>query len=256
MTRLEDARGDCLQQAAPGRATLWDAHSRLLNRYNYLEEQLHLARQRLGVKQSELRAAHFRACEDRKNRECYECRRWRDVDLAPCFHLVCRGCSRRHTPCPSPYISTGLVEEGSSSACASSLLNEISREVRTLQEGSRLTMSIWGQEYLVQDTHRLKEHCEWLEQQLAHIRWEYEKVIFVLNSAHTKATLDRRNRPCEGCSRMFREVYLAPCFHLVCQACYPGPKDVYKACHHGPAPPANGRHTFASRLVDDFRSTA
>jgi hypothetical protein len=84
---------------------------------------------------------------------------------------------------------------------------------------------------LVQNTHRLKENCEWLEQQVKSTQREYEKIIFVLSSAHSKATLDRRNRPCEGCLSIFREVYLAPCFHLVCRACYPDPgEELCKAC--------------------------
>ncbi len=117
------------------------------------------------------------------------------------------------------------------SARASSLLDEISREVRTLQEGSWLTTSIWGKEYMVQNMRRLKENCKWLGQQLKNTRQKYEKVISVLHSAHSKATLDRRNRPCEGCTTIFREVYLAPCFHLVCRACYPGPQgELCKAC--------------------------
>jgi hypothetical protein len=154
-----------------------------------------------------------------------------DVDLAPCFQLVCRRCSQRHMRCAWPYIHTPTVREPSFSARASSLLDEITHEVRTLQEGSWFTMSIWGKEYLVQNTHRLKENCKWLQQQLTNTRREYEKVISVLNSAHSKATLDRRNRPCEGCLSIFREVYLAPCFHLVCRACYPDPgEELFKTC--------------------------
>jgi hypothetical protein len=187
----------------------------------------------LSVKQFELRTAHFRACEDRNKRQCHECRLVKDLDLAPCFLLVCRGCSQRHMGCPSPYIYTPTVWERTFSARASSLLNEISREVRMLQDGSWFTTSsVWGKEYLVQNTHRLKRNCKLLEQQLTYTRREYEKVISVLNSAHSKATLDRRNRPCEGCLSIFREVYLAPCFHLVCRACYPDPgEELFKTCH-------------------------
>ena len=163
-----------------------------------------------------------------------------DVVLAPCFQLVCRKCSPRHMRCTPPYIYTGTDGERSSSERASSLLDEISHEVRTLHEGSRFTTSIWGKAYVDQDTRRLEEHCGWLEQQLTNTWWEHGKVISVLNSAHSKAILDRRNRPCEGCFRNFHEVYLAPCFHLVCRACYPGPEKPCKACHaknQGPWPP-------------------
>lgn len=125
-----EARNHLFPEATHGRTALWGNHSRLLNLSDYFEEQLHLASQHLGAKQSTLRAAHFRTCEDRRNRQCEECGLRRDVvDLAPCFHLVCRGCSPRHTRCTSPYISTGTVEERSFNGRAISLLDEISREV-------------------------------------------------------------------------------------------------------------------------------
>lgn len=144
-SRLGGARGDSFQEAAHGRAESWERYCRLKNRSKYLEEQLGLARQRLSVKQSELRAAHFRACEDRNNRQCDECCLQRDVVFEPCFHLVCPECSQRHMRCTSACIYTGMAGERLFSARASSLLDEISREVRTLQEGSWLTTSIWGQ---------------------------------------------------------------------------------------------------------------
>jgi hypothetical protein len=172
VSRLGDTKEGSFQEAAHGRAALREGHCRLLNRSKYLEEQLGLEERRLSVKLSELRAAHFRACEGRNNRQCPECRLVGDVDLTPCFQLVCRGCSQRHMRCTSPYIHTPTVGR-SFSARASSLLDEISREVRMLQEGSWFTTSIWGKEYLVQNTHRLKENCE-------------------------------------GCLSIFREVYLAP----------------------------------------------
>ena len=232
--------GDSFQEAAHGRSALWEGRCRLLNRSKCLEKRLGLARQRLSVKQSELRVAHYRACEDRNNRQCDECCLQGDVVLAPCFQLVCRQCSPRHMRCTPPYIYTGTDGERSSSERASSLLDEISREVCTLQEGSWLTTSIWGKEYLDQVTRRLEENCGLLEQQLTNTWREYERVISVLNSAHSKATLDRRNRPCEGCTTIFREVYLAPCFHLVCRACYPDPgEELCKRCrpkHQGLLP--------------------
>ncbi|CEL11842.1 hypothetical protein ASPCAL14937 [Aspergillus calidoustus] len=101
---LGDTRDGSLQEAAHGRAALWAGHCRLLNRSKYLEEQLGLARRRLSVKQFELRAAHFRACEDRNNRPCHECRLVGDVDLAPCFQLgaviqrTCKLPARRDHP--------------------------------------------------------------------------------------------------------------------------------------------------------------
>lgn len=123
-------------------------------------------------------------------------------------------------------------------------------------QGSPLTNSVWGKEYLLQDTHRLQEHCKWLEQQLEHMRREDEKLISTLNSAHSKALLDRRNTRCEGCLRMFGEVHLAPCFHLLCQACYPPPSNVYQVRHHGPFPQASGSHTRGPRSVRDFHPAA
>lgn len=247
MSRLEgDARSDLFQEAAYGRVTLWEEHCRLLKRSKYLKDQLSFAGQQLDVKQSQIRAAYFRACEDRNNRHCPECGLWREVDLVPCFRLVCQGCSQRHMHCTSPYICTGAVREQPFSTRTGSLLDAISHEVRTLQEVSWLTNSIWDTESLVQDTHRLKKECEWLEQQLANTWWQYEKIVSVLNSAHSKATEDRRNRLCEGCLAMFGEVYLAPCFHLVCQACYPEPREqLCKACRHGPSPYGVGSHTLS-----------
>ncbi|KAF7595977.1 hypothetical protein BBP40_004123 [Aspergillus hancockii] len=184
VSRLEgDARSDSFQEAAHGRVAFWQEHGRLLQQSKYLTDQLDFARQRLGVKQSELRAAYFRACEDRDNRQCHDCHLWRNVDLSPCFHLVCRGCSQQHMRCTSPYISTGTVGERSFGARASSLLDEISQEMRTLQEGPWYTTSIWGKEYLVHDTRRLKENCEQLKQDLANTRRKYEDMISVLNDA-------------------------------------------------------------------------
>lgn len=239
------ASSNSFPEAAHGRVALWQKYSRILKRSKYLEEQLGLAKQRLGVKQRELRAAHFRACEDRMNRQCHECGLWREVDLAPCFHLVCRGCFQRHVRCPRPYIYTGPVGERPVSSRASGLLDEIAYEVRTLQEGPWVTSSIWGEGYLIHHTRRLKARCKWLEQQLASTRQEYEKALSILSLAHAKATLDRRNRPCEGCLRTFPEVYLAPCFDLVCRGCYPDPGEegckMCRAKHRGISAPHPSR---------------
>lgn len=256
MSRLErDARYHSSQEAAHGRTALWEEYRHLLNRSKCLKKQVDLAGQRLGVKKSELELAYFRACEDRNNRQCWDCRLWTDVKLAPCFHLICPGCYQRHMRCrTSPHIDTGPVEQQPFSGRAIILLDEIFHEVCMLQ-GSRLTASPWGQEYLLQNTRRLKEHCERLEERRACTWREYEKAVAVLDSAHSKATLDRRNRPCEGCSTICHEVYLAPCFHLLCGACYPRPKDFYRACHHRPPSQTIGSHTSGSRLVSNFSST-
>ena len=239
--RLGGAWGDSSQEAAHGRAALWEGRCHRLNRSRCLEEQLGLVRQRLSVKQSELRVAHYRACEGRNNRQCDECCLQGDVVLAPCFQLVCRQCFPRHMRCTSPYIYTGTDGERSFSERVSSLLDEISREVCTLQEGFWFTTSIWGKEYVDQDTCRLEQKCGWLGRQLTKTWREYERVISVLNSAHSKTILDRRNRPCEACrpyeghTTIFREVYLAPCFHLVCRACYPDPgEELCKTCRAKP----------------------